>query len=59
MPVALGRTMIRLEGRTFSTPVIFAQENEPNLLGLVTLENALLADNPVGQRFQPVGADRF
>ena len=58
-PVQIGHTTIRLEGRTFPTPVIFAQDNEPSLLGVVTLETALLAVDPVSQRLIPVMADRL
>ncbi len=35
--------MTRLEGRTFPTPVMIAGPAEPSLLGVVTLEDALLA----------------
>ena len=58
-PIQIGHTTIRLEGRTFPTPVIFAQDNEPSLLGVVTLETALLAVDPVSQRLIPVIADRL
>ena len=58
-PVQIGHATIRLEGRTFPTPVIFAQDNEPSLLGVVTLETALLAVDPVSQRLIPVIADRL
>ena len=44
---------IRLEGRTFFTPVTFGKEGEPNLLGVVALETALLAVDPVEQRLVP------
>ena len=47
--VDIGWTMIRLEGQTFPTPVIFAEENQPSLLGVVALEEALLAVDPGGQ----------
>ena len=57
--VQIGRTMIRLEGRTFPTPVIFAGPAEPSLLGVVTLEDALLAVDPVGQRLIPVEVDQL
>ena len=57
--VDIGHTMIRLEGRTFPTPVIFAGPAEPSLLGVVTLETALLAVDPVGQRLIPVDADQI
>ena len=32
------------------TPVTFGRDGEPNLLGLVALETALLAVDPVDQR---------
>ena len=57
--VQIGRTMIRLEGKTFPTPVIFAAPAEPSLLGVVTLEDALLAVDPVGQRLMPVDVDQL
>ena len=57
--VDIGHTMVRLEGRTFPTPVIFARPAEPSLLGVVTLETALLAVDPVGQRLIPVDADQL
>lgn len=46
----VGETVIRLEGVQFTTPVVFAGAGEPNLLGVVALETALLAVDPVGQR---------
>ena len=58
-PVDIGWTMIRLEGQTFPTRVIFADENTPSLLGVVSLEEALLAVDPVGQRLVPVEAMRL
>ena len=57
--VQIGHTMVRLEGRTFPTPVIFAGPDEPSLLGVVTLGDALLAVDPVGQRLIPVDADQL
>ena len=59
VPVDIGWTMIRIEGQVFPTQVIFAEENEPSLLGVVSLEEALLAVDPVGQRLTPVDADRL
>ena len=63
MPVRLGDgsviddqvadTAIRIEDQTFTTPVTFGQEGEPNLLGVVALETALLALDPVEQRLIP------
>ena len=46
-------TVIRLEGQTFFTPVTFGKEGEPNRLGVVALETALLAVDPVEQRLVP------
>lgn len=57
--VDVGRTVIRLEGQEFPTPVIFAEEGEPSLLGVVSLEDALLAVDPVGGRLIPVNALRL
>ena len=54
----VGWTMVRLEGQTFPTPVIFADPGDLALLGVVTLEEALLAVDPVSQRLIPVDADR-
>ena len=57
--VEIGRTVIRLKGQEFPTPVIFGEESEPSLLGVVTLEDALLAVDPVGGRLVPVNALRL
>ena len=59
VPVDIGWTVVRLENQIFATQVIFAEENEPSLLGVVTLEDALLAVDPVGQRLVPVEAERL
>lgn len=45
--------LVRVEGKTFMTPVTFGREGEPNLLGVVALETALLAVDPVEQRLVP------
>ena len=58
-PVNIGRTVVRLEGQEFPTPVIFAEEGEPSLLGVVTLEDALLAVDPVAQRLVPTNVLRY
>ena len=58
-PVDIGWTMIRIEDQTFPTRVTFAEENQPILLGVVTLEEALLAVDPVGQQLVPVDAMRL
>ena len=58
-PVDIGWTMIRLEGQVFPTPVIFADEDQPSLLGVVALEAALLGVDPVGQQLVPVEVMRL
>ena len=58
-PVDIGWTMVKVEGKTFPTNVIFAGENEPALLGVVTLEQALLAVDPVHGRLVPVNVRRY
>ena len=57
-PVEIGQTMIRLEGQMFTTPVIFGEEGEQNLLGVVALEEALLGVDPVARRLVPVNVLR-
>ena len=59
VPVDVGETTIRLEGLQFHTPVIFAEENEPTLLGVVTLEQAALAIDPVAGRLMPTHLLRY
>ena len=51
--------MVRLEGREFPAPVIFAEAGDPILLGVVTLEDALLAVDPVSGRLIPTNALRL
>ncbi len=59
VPVDVGRTTVRLEGLEFPTPVIFAEEGEPSLLGVVTLEEAALAVDPLAGRLIPANLLRF
>ena len=59
VPVDIGQTIVRLEGIEFYTPVIFAGEDEPNLLGVVTLEEAGLAVDPVNDRLIPTHLLRY
>ena len=59
VPVDIGQTIVRLEGIEFYTPVIFAGEHEPNLLGVVTLEEAGLAVDPVNGRLIPTHLLRY
>ena len=58
-PVDIGWTVIRLEDQTFTTPVIFAEETEPSILGVVSLAEALLGVDSIGQRLIPVDVDRL
>ena len=57
--VQVGETLIRLEGQQITTPVIFAGEGEPNLLGVVALETALLIVDPVRKRLLPTRILRY
>ena len=59
VPVDSGRATIRLEGLEFPTPVIFAEQGEPGLLGVVSLEEAALAVDPVAQRLVPANVLRY
>ena len=59
VPVDIAQTIVRLEGFEFYTPVIFAAENEPSLLGVVTLEEAVLAVDPVNDRLIPTNLLRY
>jgi clan AA aspartic protease len=57
--IEVGETKIRLGGREFTTPVIFAEEGEPSLLGVMALEHALLAVDPVNKELIPVVNKRY
>ena len=59
VPVNVGEATIRLQGLQFHTPVIFAEENEPSLLGVVSLEQAALAVDPLAGRLIPTNLLRF
>ena len=59
VPVDVGEATIRLEGLQFHTPVIFAEENEPSLLGVVSLEQAALAVDPLAGRLIPANLLRL
>ena len=59
VPVDIGETTIRLEGVEFHTPVIFAEANEPSLLGVVSLEEAALAVDPLQERLVPTRLLRY
>ena len=57
--VDIGQATIRLGRREFSTTVIFAEEGEPNLLGVIALEEVLFAVDPVNGELIPVVAKRY
>ena len=59
VPVDVGIATIRLEGLEFPTPVIFAEQGEPSLLGVVTLEEAALAVDPLAGRLIPTNILRY
>ena len=59
VPVDVGNTVIRLGGQEFPTPVIFAGEGEPSLLGVMALEHARLGVDPVAKRLVPVNLMRY
>jgi clan AA aspartic protease len=52
----VGETYVRLNGQTLHTLVVFGDEGAQTLLGVYTLEAALLAVDPVGQRLVPTDA---
>lgn len=52
----IGETQVRIEGETFSTTVVFGEDDGTALLGVYTLERALLGVDPVGQRLIPTDA---
>ena len=53
---AIGETQVRIEGQTFSTTVVFGEDDGTALLGVYTMERALLGVDPVGQRLIPTDA---
>ncbi len=59
VPVDVGHATIRLEGLEFPTPVIFAEDYEPSLLGVVSLEEAALAIDPLAGRLIPTNLLRY
>ena len=58
-PVQVGYASIRLAGAELIPTVIFDEEGEPSLLGMITLEDALLAVDPVSNQLVPVVARRY
>ena len=55
-PLDVGDAAIRLAGKEFITTVSFADEGEPSLLGVISLEQALMAVDPVNGELIPVEA---
>lgn len=53
---AIGETQVRIEGQIVNTVVVFGEDNADALLGVYTLERALLAVDPAGQRLIPTDA---
>ena len=49
----IGLTAIRLEGQELLTPVIFGEQGERPLLGVIALEHALLDVDPTNRRLVP------
>ena len=58
-PVEVGWTQIRVAGKQIATPVIFAEEGEPSLLGVVTLEEAALGVDPLNNELITVTIKRY
>ena len=52
--VAVAETWVRVDGQVVWTPVVFNAEGTPPLLGMMALERAGLAVDPVGRRLVPV-----
>ncbi len=50
----IGRTWVRVDGRTELTLVVFGDPESPALLGAYTLEGLRLAADPVSRRLVPV-----
>ena len=50
----IGRTWVRINGRSEIVPIIFGEEGTPALLGAVTLEIFRLGVDPVRQGLIPV-----
>ena len=59
VPVDVGEATIRMQGLQFHTPVIFAEENEPSMLGVVSPEQAALAVDPLAGRLIPTNLLRL
>lgn len=49
----IGETLVRLDGATVHTAVIFGDDEEKALLGVHTLERAFLTVDPINHRLVP------
>jgi hypothetical protein len=52
----MGRTRLRIGDQMEMSLVVFGEDNVEPLLGAVTLEELLLAPDPIRQRLVPVSA---
>ena len=52
----IGETQVRIEGQTIATTVVFGDDDGIALLGVYTMERALLGVHPMGQRLIPTDA---
>ena len=50
----IGEARVTLDGRSAYTIVAFGAEDAPPLLGALTLEELILAVDPVGERLVPI-----
>ena len=57
--VEAGWTQVRVAGKQIATPVVFAEEGEPSLLGVVTLEEAALGVDPLNNELITVNIKRY
>ena len=57
--VDVGRTVIRVEGQEFPTPVIFGDDDEPGVLGTVSLSGAFLQVDPGTGHLVPIKVSRI
>ncbi len=51
-----GRTMIRILGKEFPTPMTFGEDGEQNLLGAIAWDDDMLAVDPHSKHLIPVDA---
>jgi len=52
----VGEARVRLEDQSITTPIVFATEGSPVLLGAYTLEGFALIPDPVNRRLVPMEA---